>query len=65
MSPKELAQRVQQLLHPKPVPKQVVIETAATYAIPHQDLDKFSIDGQVGSIKVVIHYEIVKEQQTK
>jgi hypothetical protein len=30
MTAKELAQRVQQMLHPEPVPQQVVIETAAS-----------------------------------
>ncbi len=60
MTAKEAAQRVQQWLHPKPIPKQVVIETAATYAIPFQELDEFSIEGQVGCIKVKVHYQIVK-----
>jgi hypothetical protein len=60
-----IKERVQQLLHPPEVPREVVIETAAKFAIPHQDLDEFSIEGEVGSIHVKVHYQIVKEKEAQ
>jgi hypothetical protein len=62
MTVKEVAQKVQRLLHPETVPTQVVIETAAAFALPYQELDEFSIEGQIGCIKVKVQYQIVKPQ---
>jgi len=62
MSPKQILYR---LIKPQPITKETVIMTAVTYAIPFQELDKLSIEDQVGSIRVSIHYEIVKAEPNR